>query len=332
VRFHEAQAASVAQRVRELPGVSLVEAWGYGPAAFARPGQIDVARTYPDRAHASFVMMAPPTGTRLVSLPVLAGRWLGAGDQDAVVLNHAAAAQAPQARVGARIDLSIDGRPGSWVVVGIVEEIGSAGVAYVADRAFARVAGVEGRARMLRVATQAGSPEVRVEMIRAIERRLAEDGVGVETAIPLAELRTAMGDHIVILIQTLIAMAATMATVGALGLTSAMGVSVLERRRELGVMKAIGATPARIVRLVVAEALVIAAASWLLALLLALPLTAVVDTVVGNLGFVAPLPFIVAPLPPWLWLGIVCALSLVTTLIPARRAARTSVAQALAQL
>jgi putative ABC transport system permease protein len=332
VRFHEPQSTSVAQRVLEVPGVATVEAWGYSPAAFARPGAIDIVRTYPDRGHASFAMMAPPADTRLVSFPVLAGRWLRSDDTDAVVLNHAAAAQVPQLRVGDRIDLSIDGKPTPWRIAGIVEEIGSMGIAYVTDRVFARIEGTEGQARMLRVATQAGSAQARTEVIRAIERRLADDGVSVETAVPLAELRTAMADHIVLLIRSLVAMAIVMATVGMLGLSSAMGVSVLERTREFGVMKTIGATPARIMKLVVGESFFIGMLSWVLALVLALPLTWLVDTLVGRLGFVAPLPVVIAPSSAMIWLLLVGMVSLIATLVPARRASQLSVAQALVQL
>lgn len=332
IRFHEPQPTAVAQRILAVPSVATVEAWGYSPAAFAKPGQVDVVRTYPDRGHASFALLAPPADTRLVNFPVLAGRWLRSDDTDAVVLNHAAVAQAPQLRVGDSVALSIDGKATSWRIAGIVEEIGSAGVAYVTDQAFARIASTQGQARVLRVATQANSGDTRSAIIRAIEQRLADDGVGVETAMPLAELRTAMADHIVILIRSLVALAVVMATVGALGLSSAMGVSVLERTREFGVMKTIGATPSRITRLVVAEAFFIGALSWIAALIVSIPLTLLVDTLVGNLGFVAPLPFVIAPVPALLWLALVAVVSLMATLLPARRAAQISVAQALVQL
>lgn len=332
VRFHEPQGGAVARRVLAVAGVASAEAWGYSPAAYAQAGKIDVVHTYPDRGHASFSMLAPPPDTRLIAFPLIAGRWLEQGDSDAVVLNHAAAAQVPQVRVGDRIDLSSDGKVATWLVVGIVEEIGAAGVAYVTDAAFARHMDTQGKTRLLRIATRTDTPQAHSEIIRAIEQRLAADGVSVESALPLSELRTAMADHIGILIRALLAMAAVMATVGGLGLSSAMSVSVLERTREFAVLKTIGATPARILRLVGAESLAIALLSWVAALILAIPLTVLVDTLVGNLGFVAPLPLIIAPLPALAWLALAAVLSLAATLLPARRAARLSVAEGVVQL
>ncbi|MBI4913826.1 MAG: FtsX-like permease family protein [Acidobacteria bacterium] len=332
VRFHEAQPETVAEAIQGLPGVRAVEAWGYSPSAFSRPGQVDVVRTYPDRGHASFSVMAPPPGTQLIRFPVLAGRWLREDDRDAVVLNHTAAAARPGLRIGDPLNLSLGGKATTWRLAGIVEEIGSPGAAYVTDHAFARLAGTRGRARLLRIATEATTPEVRQHRIRAIERKLAEVGAGVETAWPLAELRTAMADHISILIRSLAAMAVVIATVGALGLSSTMGTSVLERTREFAVMKTLGATPARVTRQVVQEALFMGALSWVAALLLSVPLTAWLDALIGRLGFVAPLPFILSAGPMALWLGILGLVTLAATLLPARRAASLSVAEALVRL
>ena len=329
VLLQEPEPRALADGLRSSPLVREVESWGYAPAAFARPGRIDVVRTYPDRGHGSLAVMAPPPETRLVRLPVKAGRWLVRGDTDAVVLNHGALAQAPWLRIGDEVLLSLDGRPTTWRLVGVVEEIGAAGVAYVADDAFARVTGTQGRARMLRVATRAGSPEARVTAIRALERVLGEAGARVGSVTPLSELRTAVGDHIAILIRALTALAAILGIVGSLGLASTMGISVVERTRELGVMRTLGATPGRIVRALVGEGTVIGLVSWALAFGLSLPLTVLVDTVIGNLGFLAPLPFVVSAAAAWGSLLLVALVASAATLLPARRASTLSIREAL---
>jgi putative ABC transport system permease protein len=136
----------------------------------------------------------------------------------------------------------------------------------------------------------------------------------------------------VILTRALLAMAVVMATVGTLGLASTMGVSVVERTREFAVMKTVGATPRRIIVLLIAEALFIGALSWIIALILAVPLTGLVDTLVGRLGFVAPLPFIISPSAAFGWLALLGGVSLVSTILPANRAAHMSVAKALVSL
>ena len=320
------------EQLQQLPGVRQAEAWGYSPAAFSRPGQIDVSRAYPDRGHGSFAVMAPPPGTRLIDFPLREGRWLLPDDRDAVVLNHGAAAQQPQLKIGDPVLLSINGSVSRWRLMGVVEEIGAAGVAYVSQQAFAQATGSQGRARMLRLVTDAATADERALRMRQIEAALTQAGASVESVQPLSELRTAMGDHIGILIQALVALASVMAAVGGLGLASTLSISVLERTRELAVMKTLGATRSRLMRMVLLEAQVIALLSVVAAFVLALPLTWMLDVIVGGLGFVAPLPFSVSPLALLVWLALVITVSAGAAWLPARRAAELPIAQALVQV
>ena len=333
VRLNRAEAVDTfLPLLRGIPGVRKVEAWGFAPVAFAREGVADVVRTYPDGGHGSFLMLAPPASTSMVDYPVIAGRWLEKGDTDAVVLNRLAVAQAPGIQVGSRIALSVGGRPTTWRVAGIVEEIGSPAAAYVTDASFARAADLPGRAAMFRIATESRNPEARLGTIRSVERELQAAGMSIAVAIPLAELRTAMGEHILVLISSLVAMAALMAVVGALGLTSAMSISVVERTREFGVMRAIGAGPSQVRSIVMAEGVFIGALSWLAAGGLGVGLSALVGRQVGMLAFKVTLPLVMSPVALLAWLGIVVVLSAAATAVPAWRASRLPVTEALASL
>ncbi len=320
----------LAARVAQAGGVRGAELWGYAPAAFSRPGAIDVVRTYPDRGHGSLFAMGIPPETGLVHFPLLAGRWLRAEDRGtgALVLNHGAA-QLSGKRVGDEVTVSIGGRPSTWHVVGVVEEIGAAGVVYAADSAFGAAAGTPGQGRLLRVRTSAASPAGRADAIRAIEAALGGAGASVQSVLPLAELRTAMGDHVLVLVRMLEALAGILGLVGLLGLVSAMSVSVVERTRELAVMKTLGATPARLARLLLAEALAIAGLAYVAGCALSVPLTLLVDRIVGNLGFLAPLPLVLSPGAAGAWLAIGAAGTVLATVIPARRAAGLSIREAL---
>lgn len=327
IRLHAAKPAALA--LENVRGVRQAEWWGYAPAAFAQPGRIDTVRTYPDRGHGSLTLLAPPPGTRLISFPVLAGRWLEDEDGEGVVLNHVAAAQNPGATVGARLLLSADGRTLPARVVGVVEEVGSAGVVYM-NRAHFEAS--FGPPRLARVVTDATSATGRAEIIRHVEDVLASGNAPVEAVLPFAELRTAVGDHVMILVRALVALACVLAAVGLLGLTSTMTTTVIERTREIGVMKAVGATSGRVLRLILAEGVLTAIASALLAFLVTLPVTALVESMIGRLGFLAPLPFVVSTTAVLSWLLLVIAFSLLATWLPARRAAGISVREAVSQL
>jgi putative ABC transport system permease protein len=141
-----------------------------------------------------------------------------------------------------------------------------------------------------------------------------------------------MGDHVVILIRLLLAMAALMLTVAVLGLVSTMGTNVVERTREIGVMKAIGASSRQIAGLVVGEALVMALASWVVGIVLALPLTLAVGTVVGKLAFRIRLPLVLDPAAVAAWLVLLFGIAALAALLPARRAGALTIREALAHV
>jgi putative ABC transport system permease protein len=240
-----------------------------------------------------------------------------------------AAAQKPGLRVGDYVLISAEGKTARVRVVGIVEEIGSSGVVYLPNSAFrARFA----EPRLARITTHARTSTDRQRVIIELERELARSRAPVEVVMPFAELRTAVGDHVLILVRALVVLSCVLGFVGLLGLSSAIAAAVVERSREIGVMKAVGATQSRILRLFLSEGMVTAGLSAGFSMLLALPLSAWVEAELGRLGFLAPLPFVVSSSAAAAWLGLVLVASLLTTWVPARRAARVSVREAIAHV
>ena len=181
----------------------------------------------------------------------------------------------------------------------------------------------------MRVATTARTGAERTGVIRELEAALELGDTPVESVLPLAELRTAMADHVLVLVRLLVALAAILGIVGVLGLVSAMGVSVVERTREIAIMKTLGATPGRIGRMLLAEGLAIAGMSYVLGWGLSVPLTLLVDRIVGNLGFLAPLPLVLSPAAAVAWLVLGAGATFVATLVPARKASALVIRDAL---
>ncbi len=330
LRVDRAAPTALTAALERVPGVRAAEAWGTSPAALVTAGQLDIVRTYPDGGHGSLRILGVPAGTAMVSFPQLAGRWLAPDDTDGVVINHMMAAQAPELGVGGTLTLALEGTPTTWRVIGVVRDVGSAATVYAPDTALARALGAPATARLFRVATTTDDPEAQRATVAALERALEDAGYAVDVAIPLAELRTAIGDHMQVLIATLLAMAALMGLVGVLGLASAMSTSVLERTRELGVMRALGATPGALARLIGIEAIVIALFSWLTAIALSIPLAMIVGRVVGALAFRTPLPLVVRADAIVAWLAIMLGVGLIAAIAPARRAIRCAIREALA--
>lgn len=332
IRFRVPQSVSELEALEGIPGIVQVEPWSWNPASLARPGRIEMVQVWPDKGHGSFSLMGIPTDTRLVSFPVIRGRWLRETDSTGTMLNHFAWAQAGKPEIGTSIHVGLDGRILAVTVVGVIEEVGSPALAYLTSGAFAELAGTEGRSRMVRVVTSAETPSERAEILRDLERVMEERAMPVQLALPFSELKTAIGDHMKVLLGALFGLAGIIGLVGVLGLASVTGMGVLERTREFGVLKTLGATPGTILGMVLGEAVLTGALSWILGFALAWPLTWAMDAMIGSLGFLAPLPFVFAPDGPLVWLALVVVVSLVAGWIPASRAGRITVREALVEV
>jgi putative ABC transport system permease protein len=164
------------------------------------------------------------------------------------------------------------------------------------------------------------------------EQTLEQAGIGISITVSETKLDSALNGHVYILIFALIAMAVLMAVVGGLGLMSAMSTSVIERTREFGIMRTIGARGGTILRNVIGEGVLIGLLSWLIALPLSLPLSFGIGNLVGSLAFRFPLELTVSPLALLIWFGVIVIGSVAASAYPAWTASRLTIRETLAYL
>jgi putative ABC transport system permease protein len=132
-----------------------------------------------------------------------------------------------------------------------------------------------------------------------------------------------------ILLIVLLVMATLLAIVGSLGLTGTMGINVLERTREIGVLRAVGASNKAVKQVVVTEGVVIGLISWLLGAILSGPAgfalaAAVVETVLQT-----SLSYKYSFMGLGIWLVIILLIGVISCLAPARNALLLTVREVL---
>jgi putative ABC transport system permease protein len=143
-------------------------------------------------------------------------------------------------------------------------------------------------------------------------------------------LRTTATQSINILVIFLLIMAILTAFVGSIGLTGTMSINVLERTREIGVMRTIGAVDLVIMQSVIIEGLVIGLITWILAIGLSFPISYLLLTIVGEAMMGSAMSLSFTPLGILIWLAVVIILSGVASILPARNAARLTINEVLA--
>jgi putative ABC transport system permease protein len=334
VRFNSPQPeAYITELLNNVEGVEQVESWSLIPAAVARANGLDIVRTYPDGGHGSFTLRSVPSDSTFINTPMLSGRWLQPGDTNAVVLNQSVLGLLPNAVVGSDIDLLIEGRLVTFRVVGVMRQILAPATAYVIPQTFADA--VEQPIQMtnaVRVAMRSSDPEVVAMATQRVESVLTAANVSVNIAVSEALLDDAISGHVFIFIVALILIAAVMAVVGMLGLTSSMSTSVIERTREFGIMRAIGARSRTVLLNVISEGVFIGLMSYLIAFALSLPLSLGLGAYLGNMSFRSPLPLIVSPVGLGLWIVILLIGSIAASVFPARQASKLTIRETLAHV
>ncbi len=316
-RLESRHAADTLERVvRGVSGVDAAEAWTGARASLA--GESLVPDVIP--------LVGVPAGTRLLQIDMMEGS--RPDSTRSLIVSRALQREVPSLTTGRRVTLDIGETRNEWTVAGVFEG-GPSPQAYTTIASLA-AAGVDTRASSVVVSTPMEGLASRVELIQRVRAALDQAGFTVSRTQLLDEARRVTEDHLLMVVQFLGVMGWVMILVGGMGLASTMGLAVLERTREIGVMRAIGARHGTLMTLIQVEGLVIALIAWAVAIPLSLPFSLALSDAFGRIMFRVPIVWIPDAGSVWRWLGVVLAVSLVACSWPALRATRQTIARALA--
>jgi putative ABC transport system permease protein len=118
--------------------------------------------------------------------------------------------------------------------------------------------------------------------------------------------------------------------VGGLGLMSTMSINVMERTREIGVMRAVGASNGDLQSIVIVEGMVIGLISWAISILVSLPITTALTVGIGMAILSSPMTPVFSMNGIIYWLIFTLVLAAIASALPARSASRLTVKDTLA--
>ncbi|HEX7555152.1 MAG TPA: FtsX-like permease family protein, partial [Leptolinea sp.] len=313
---------------KSVEGVKSAESWG---SAYLW-GKTSATIVMDDGTESNrFMLNAPPANTNLITtLPLVEGRWLEKTDTNTVVINHALLALEPEIAVGDTITLKIAGKETPWKVIGVVRELMGVPGIYVNKESLDTAMDRKDLATSLVVVADHRDVESVARVTRLLENKFSAAGFEVDNTMRLADTRKQIEDHLLILATFLVMMSLLVLLVGGLGLASTMSINVLERTREIGVMRAIGASTRKILQIIVTEGTIIGGLSWVLALAISWPVSVFVSNTFGMTFFEAPLKFAVSLPGIFIWLAISICFAAASSLYPAWSATQLTVRQILA--
>ncbi|MDX2248061.1 MAG: FtsX-like permease family protein [Bacteroidia bacterium] len=256
-----------------LVNVKTVQAWSGGSGVI----QSDVMAT-----NTTAGIVALPYNTDLLKPRIINGRWLQKSDETEVVLNQQAWQLYNFPEPGADIELTVGDSSAVVRVVGIVEQFDKAKV--FMDRAkYDAAFNPAHLVNTLTFAAQNDDYEQVITLKKEIEKAILTSDLDVLYVMTNAGRVRVIYAHLNIILSTILILSFLVLLVSAVGMASTTTINIGERTREIGVMRAIGATPQKIYSLFTNEGMIVSVSSIILGLILAYPLSQAASVFFGRL-------------------------------------------------
>lgn len=314
VWFQQPVGQTFASTLRSMPEVKEAEAWASTAAYVA-----DIKLT----------MWGMPANTTLYRHPMTQGRWFNDDEPLGAVISSRFAGS-NKYELGDKIQVTVGGRDEWLNIVGVVNDnaqglqSSTRGKIFVPLSTAARLMHRAGAADFFAVRfDRSDGPYVESTLAR-LERKFhtLQPGMLASYADQESSLEASK-----ILSVLLYAMTIIVGTIGGIGVANTLTLNVLERRREIGVMRSLGARNWHLIQAFLTEALLLGGGGFLMGIVLGYPLAVglvwLMSNVLFPLDFRFPLPVVGSAFLFTLLLTAVASIG------PALGAARLKVSQAL---
>lgn len=306
------------QIAQSVPGVAMAEAWDI------RQAKLEMA----NGEEVETQLWAMPPDSELFKFNLAAGRAFLPEDDRAILVNRKVA-QERGLEIGDTVTLNIDGRESEWTIVGLIINMNNGQRdCFVPLPALAREIGSVNRTGVAVVSLSQGDPAAEKAALDQLRGKFLAEGLTPVNIMGVSLIRETNQYQFNLLVNILLTMAVLAAIVGSLGLAGTMSINVVERKREIGLMRAIGAASPMVTGIFVGEGLLLGIISWLLAIPLSIPGGLLLTGALS--AALMPLDFVFSVQGTLTWLAIVSVLAVIASLWPAIRATRISVRESLA--
>lgn len=298
-------------------------------------------RSVSEQRPAQAIVLGIETTTResqlvkdLLTVDVIEGRWLRRGEEGVAVVGYNYKEDNRMFERGLSVGDRIVLEGEEIRIVGILDSIGNPeddSMAIISDSYYNHLYGQSDEYNMIYIQVQSGSDISRVEdnLERNFRRHLGQDEGGETfTILVFEDIMEASENILDMIISLVVAIALISVVVAAINITNTMYTSVLERTREIGIMKAIGAKNETIRNIFLLEASMLGFAGGLIGMGIGYGISSFGGYIAAEFGYSS-----LAPVFPW-WLIIGClafatAVGALAGFIPAVQASRHEAAESL---
>ncbi len=311
------------REAERIPGIAVAEAWAHGLVEIVHDDET---------SSAEIELVGLPFNARTIDPLLIEGRWLHSNDHQSIVINKDLIEIEPGLSVGSLITLDAGQRERTYEIVGVTSTHLSGARIYMPYKEFGSLTNRPSLVDSLRIRgneTQLSDRVQQETLADRIETRFENAGLSSSDSVTHYAVFGDFTDVFDLILIVLIIMAVLLAIVGGLGLTGSLGINILERTREIGVLRAVGASNVAVRNVIVIEGLTVGILSWILGAALSGPSGRALSGAVIDAVMSANLSFRYSFLGLLLWLLVVVLIGILASLAPAQRAARLTVREVL---
>ncbi|HEY6412031.1 MAG TPA: FtsX-like permease family protein [Ktedonobacteraceae bacterium] len=277
----------------------------------------------------SFFLTGVEADTQLYHYRLISGRWFQGDEPNALVISDVAAGKL-HLHVGDKVTFSDATDTATWTIIGEVSDqsdalSGGVAITTIDDlHSFERLP--VNLAQGFMIQAHNSSLQAVDRMANTLDDRLTRAGL---SPIITTKQQIVAGNQSQFQVLTAILYAVTVivALVGILGLFNTLTISVLERRREIGILRSMGATGWKIARVFWTEGISLAMVAWIAAVIAGIPAA---DAFVSFISLVlVPIPFAFAPATLGIMLVFILVIAILASFVPALNATRVRVSDML---
>ncbi|WP_394754740.1 FtsX-like permease family protein [Crenothrix sp.] len=325
-------AAQIEKIVKSLPKTTGVELWNrlsaeiqVGDVVIRQVGSLGVQ------------LVALPVTSQMYTPLIVAGRWFEANDaeQNVLVLN-AETAELNDIKVGDSVQVNVAPRSKSrWKVIGLYRWF--AGSGYAVEPVYAPLKTVQNlthnttKSSFALLSAAVTTLEEEKNYADALKQKFQDEHIPLDfyTTLSTLEQRQFAKNEFRPLTSMLLSLADLIASVGGIGLSGTLAMGVLQRTREIGVLRAIGAKSSTVFKLFMLEGFLHGFMAWAISIPIAYLLAEPLAKKLGQIMLSLQLDYVFSMTSIWLWLALIIFLVIVSSYWPAKHATKIAVRDSL---
>jgi putative ABC transport system permease protein len=260
---------------------------------------------------------------------IVAGRWFTADAANEVLISQDAANKSGL-KVGDIVSFHDAAHSASWTIIGIARDYNGITLAGTLLAPVREVDAFEHLPADYTTAVLIRSTSGTSADVTALSQRVddALNTAGFQSRVmTISQIKAQNQSVFNIIYGLLYGVAVIIALIGAIGLFNALAMSVLERRREIGILRSMGATSGKVAQVFWAEGLSLGGLAWLAALAIGIPAAYGFVRLLGSLFL--PVPFAFNPVGLIAMLVFILLVASAASLGPVLGASRIKIAQTL---